>query len=190
VQCLPLVTAPVRSTAGPSASTATPARSGFADAVKRVQALSAGAREATPTRRATPAGVAATERSAAGGGVEMESSFVAPLFDAASRGSVGDRPSPVATRGAALDRAALACETIALRDRSSLELRFERGVAVRMERVADGVTISVDAGRAAQPLLDPGALADAVRARGVTVVRAVAHHATAQRRGGSRSGAR
>jgi hypothetical protein len=186
VQCLPLVTAPVRSTAGPTASTATPVRPGFANAVKRVQALSAGAREATTlTRRASPAGVVTTERSAAGGGV-----FVGPLFDAASRGSVGDRPPPVATRGAALDRAALACETIALRDRSNLELRFERGVAVRVERLADGVTIAVDAVRGAQPHLDPGALAEAVRARGVTVVRAVAHHATAQRRGGSRSGAR
>ena len=71
------------------------------------------------------------------------------------------------------DRAAAAIEAIALRDRSSVELRFERGLTVRVEALAPGVALSVERGASPLPATaEPAALAQAVRARGVPVVRA------------------
>ena len=85
-----------------------------------------------------------------------------------------------------LERARLAVDGIALRDRGALELRFGPE-AVRLDATPAGVELRVDAGpHAIQGALDPAALADAVRARGVPVVRAEVRAGGERRKDGRR----
>jgi hypothetical protein len=103
-----------------------------------------------------------------------------------------DPPAVAVTPAAAADgpeRVAAAIESIALRDRTSLELRFERGLTVRVEAVGPGVALSVERGAAAAQPVDAALLAGAVRARGVPVARAELRGGGARQQG-RRPGAR
>ena len=99
------------------------------------------------------------------------------------------RAAGTAQAAASAERASVAVEALALRDRGALELRLGGQETVRLEPVAGGVAIAVEAsGRAPPPAaVDPAALAAAVRARGVPVVRAELRGAGARPRGGRSS---
>lgn len=99
--------------------------------------------------------------------------LMGPILPASAPAGAGAAPGAAsAASSVTLERARLAVDGIALRDRGALELRFGPE-AVRLDATPAGVELRVDAGpRAIQGALDPAALADAVRARGVPVVRA------------------
>jgi hypothetical protein len=94
-------------------------------------------------------------------------------------------PAVAAPEVAAADapqRVASAVDSIALRDRGSLELRFEHGLTVRVDAAGPGVALAVERGAVAAPV-DAAQLAGAVRARGVPVVRAEVRGGGARQQG-------
>jgi hypothetical protein len=72
------------------------------------------------------------------------------------------------------------------RDRASVELRIGEDLAVRIDAVERGVAMIAEASRPVPPAAEPPRLVEAVRARGVPVVRAELRARRPPPRGGAR----